>query len=257
MATPISDDPTWVPVVVKPTDGDSRSAANMNITFEALKWRTDHLYASFLHDSTHPTPQNSGTYIFSGGVILAGATSIYVASPSARVYPRVVDGLPSRHPDSWWSEAEEEPLVPRPAYKQAYSPLSPDKPWLVFRWRVPAGSTLTSVKVHIAPAIGGRGGNLPDEQPILRIWKQTTSNLGLMTSITTVQDAQATVGAYEAAHDLSITTSYALWGADDMLVIAVRGEEGNNAVAASTYPDGGLRVFHPRVLFSRSKIGEE
>ncbi len=257
MATSISFDPTWVDDVVKPTDGDSRSAANLNISFEALKWRTDHLYTTFLHDSTHPTPQNSGTFIFSGGLVLAGATGISVASPSARSYPRVVDGLPSRNPASWWAEAEEEATTPRPAYKQAYSPLSPTAPWLTFRWRVPAGSTLTSVKVHIKPAAGGRGGNLPAEQPILRLWKQTTSNLGLMTSITTVQDAQPDVTAYEAAHDLSITLSYSSWGADDILVIGVRGEEGLNAVAAATYADQGLRVFHPRVLFSRSKIGEE
>lgn len=257
MSAIIPFDPTWVSVVVKPTDGDSRNAANVNITFEALKWRTDFIYENFLHNTEVDPPQNSGTFIFSGFVQLAGATTIGFGSPSARTYPRVVTSNPSRNPDSWWAEAEQEPTIPRPAYKQKYSPLSPDAPWLVWRMRVPAGSTLKSVKVQIDPP-SGHGGNLPDEQPKLSLWKCTASNGGLMTSITSVQDAQPDAATYEQAHDLSITgMSYSTWGPKDFLVIGVRGEEGNNAVAAAAYANGGLRVFHPRVEFSREILGEE
>ena len=257
MSTPIPYDPTWVDVVVKPTDGDSRSAANMNVTFEALKWRTDHLYVNSLLNTVGNPGGNPGTYLLTGTLVLVGATPINFLSPSSRSDTRVVAGNPSRNPDSWWAEAEQEATTPRPAYKQKYSPLSPDAPWLVWRMRMPKNAILKSVTIQIAPS-GGHGGNVPDDQPILRIWKCTTSSFAAMTSIASVQDAQPNFTAYETAHELAITgLSYSSWGANDMLVIGFRGEEGNNATAAGFYPDGGLRVFHPRIVIERGSLDNE
>lgn len=255
MAALIPIDPTWVTFITKPTDGDKRDAANVNIGFEGLAWRTDHLYANTLR-STDSIPANSGTFVFAGGLLLAGATSVRFIASSSRSYPRVMTGLPSRNPDSWWSEAEHELLTPRPAYKQRYSPVTPVAPWLVWRMRVPSEATITSVKVNISPASGHLGG-LPDKQPILAIWKYNAANLGVMTAISAVQDNQATVGAYEIAHNIELTTSYTGFAAGDCLVIGVRGEEGNNALSASSYASEGLRVFHPIVTFNRPKLGEE
>lgn len=199
---------------------------------------------------------NSQTYYLSGGMIFAGATGISFSSD--RSYTRTVTAPPTRSPDSWWAYGEEELSTPRPAYKQKYSPLSPSAPWLMWLVQIPSTgtTTLTSVSVRIDPADGLHGA-LPDDQPILTIWKYTAST-GLMTAITTVQDAQPDVASFEMPHDLELTgLSYSSWTAEDALVIGVRGEEGNNGVAAATYADAGLVVYHPIITFTRTRLGEE
>jgi hypothetical protein len=257
MSQLIPIDPTWVTQITRPNDGDKRDAASVAIGLQGLAWRTDFLKANGFFN-TDAIPANSGAYALSGGLILAGATYISFASPTARSYPRVVTAPPTRNPDSWWAAAEQELTTPRPAYKQRYSPLAPDAPWLMWMMRIPAYSTLTSVSVEISPAVGAHGGNVPDDQPRLTLWKYTSSNSGLMTAITTVQDNQPTYTDYETPHDLSLPSlSYSSWGVDDCLVIGVRGEEGNNAVAAAAYVNGGLVVYQPRITITRTRLGEE
>lgn len=127
---------------------------------------------------------------------------------------------------------------------------------------MPNYSTLTGVEVYIDPS-SGHGGNLPDEQPILKLWYYSHLT-GLATEIAggEAQDAQTDSGDYELTHKLEVSgltypTPPTYWESNASLMIGVRGEEGNNATAAALYSQGGLIVHPPRVNFTRVRLGEE
>jgi len=221
------------------------------------------IFGSDFYLALPPYPSGSGPYVnsatvyLSGGIVLAGGGT-HITFNSSRSFSRPIDDQPSRNVDSWWASSEQEATKPRPSWKQQYSPLAATpKRWLAWVFRLPRGATLTRIDVQFYAEAGSHLGGLPATMPKITLWKCTTSNSSLMTSITSVTDGSGTVGAYETPHDVTISTSYSVITDGDYFVLGVAGEEGADATAASAYTDLALIVYPPRITWTQTQLAED
>lgn len=263
VGTPKTAASIQIPAANTPFNPDAVNPA-LCATWNAVKaLETYGILSSEFYQVQPPYPNGSGPYVnsatvyISGGIVLAGAGT-HITFSSSRTFARPVDTAPERNPDSWWAAAEQEATTPRPAWKQRYSPLAVNPArWLTWVVRIPRGATLVRVDVQVYAEVGSHPGGLPATMPKVSLWKCTTSNQSLMTSIASTTDPSLSVAAYETPHNVTITSNYSAITDNDYFVIGVAGEEGVDATAAASYTDLALIVYPPRVTWTQTQLAED
>jgi len=225
----------WVEILQKQNDGDSRDAANPNVTSEGLADRTTHLYThSVLDVSARPTG-NPGNFLFNDALQLGPSGSISYAA--AKTYTRGCKGLLGVTPAEWVPELA--------GLRHGQSALLGNG--LGYVLDCPVSSLVLSCGVRIQP-VGGHAA-LPGTRPRLQIMVLDIV-AGTTTQIINVSDPSL-LAAYETNHVFSDSPGVPTVLLEGQMLLAwVYGEGGANALI-------GLKVSPPYVTFTRSKIGEE
>jgi hypothetical protein len=163
-----------------------------------------------------------------------------------RAFTRVAAAIPRVHDATWWIQSS----VVNDQYWISQVDITTGltgSEWADYEVvGIPDGATITGASVLIDPAAAHA--DLPATKPqILLAYQDVTGTAGFQT-IASQTDAPANVGAYEAAHTLSITgQSFAYDAAIHKVVVRVRGEFGANA-------EDELKVRPPRVSFTITKL---
>ena len=277
MATPYTDQNLFPSQVTIPDDGDPITAASVNVPLEGLANRTRYLYNLsggvdipyfYNHaalDTIARPGGNDNNFGFNGtvtanAVVVASTFTVGTLTPVRRAlaiaHSRALLGPPERDPLAWWNALENEPSNPNIFVKQRYSPNligSEATRLCTWRWKPPTGATITSITVFVAPATHG---TLPATKPVLSARLVNALN-GAITSLGSVTDPSATVGAYNLPHTITLTASAAVL-ATHILLVSIRGEEGVNGNGSANYTDvGGILVYAPVVNYTRQNIGED
>ena len=277
MATPYTDQNLFPSQVTIPDDGDPITAASVNVPLEGLANRTRYLYNLsggvdipyfYNHaalDTIARPGGNDNNFGFNGtvtanAVVVASTFTVGTLTPVRRAlaiaHSRALLGPPERDPLAWWNALENEPSNPNIFVKQRYSPNligSEATRLCTWRWKPPAGATITSISVFVAPA---NHATLPAQKPILFARLVNPTN-GAITSLGSVTDPSASTAAYNLPHTITLTASAAVLNTH-ILLVSIRGEEGVNGNGSPNYTDvGGILVYAPVVNYTRQTIGED
>lgn len=296
MATPYTDVSTFPNQVTRPDDGDVIDAASVNVPLEGLANRTRFLYdlsggvsSPYLYthaalDTVARPTGNDLNFAFNARIttnelVVASLIQVGNLTPVRRAiavgFARPLLGTPEvgtviatpgafNDQKAWWyvNENETSPIgtdnpAMNGAIKQRYSPLSPSSyttPYATWRGRFATGGIITSVSIRIVPA---NHPVLPDNRPSLQA-KLVDVATGTDTNMGRVVDPSANAAAYSLPHTITLTTGAFTISGTQVLLVSLRGEEGNNANASATYAtSGGLVAFPPVVNYTRQTIGED
>ncbi len=193
----ITESEAWTTPLTAPADGDSVNGATWVAAIQGYANRLKYLAARV------PGVQSEVINVMPMPVASSGA---YFTAP---------EGAPDQGPMLQTGTPGSDPIAKCPWYN------------------APRKGTLTQVVLRVqgswASAVHGA---LPTSMPAFKVWR-VDINTGAKTQVgSTATDASGTVGAYEAAHDITLSgLSESLEGR--LYFIEVRGEDDTNALANS------------------------
>lgn len=185
------------------------------------------------------TAAASSTVNLGGTVTLTNPASI--TASAARTYTRTIDHPPLYSPSDWLTFTDAESYLP--IYSS--NTIASGTTEIVWAYRLPKGATVTAVSVWLRPA-GGHAGVPTVQIAAAKLLRSANSASNVAVQL----DTSATVGDYEAPHELALTGLSITFTEGDLLLIRLTPETGGNALVS-------LKASAPIVTFTRTTIAEE
>lgn len=197
----ITDVDAFTSPVVHPVDGDAVAGAGLQTLAQNLSNRTRFLYNRTAGDRTIvllPIPASSANDYFAGDIPGSGNSTMVSGGPM------IQSGTPGSDPIC-------------------------NCPW----YNAPIDGRITEVRANVIGAWSSAvHAGLPSSMPSMQLWKIDPST-GTVTQVgSTATDASGSVGAYEAAHVLTISSLTQLIDGF-VFFLLFRGEDDTNALAES------------------------
>jgi hypothetical protein len=229
-STPLTETSAFTANVYPPQPNSGIASNDIAAPLQALANRT-----KFLNDTKF---DKAGGAVTDDIVMSPGVNTTFSA---ARSYTRSVRGLATFDATEWQQQTSGTYWIQgsAPGSGGTQMPLA----WFM---DVPPGSTITGVSWKVDGA-GGHGA-LPANMPLLTL-RDVDAAAGSSTSIATVNDASASVVAYEAAHTNSSGVLSHLVAEGHVIVAAVLGEKGANEVSGALH-------YYPVITFTRTESVE-
>lgn len=224
-STPLTETSTFDVSIYPPKGGTSALASDVADGEQHLANRT-----KYLNDTKAPKANPTFTGTVTVPTLLVSG-DINFSSPHSHVVGP--SGLSAVNADDW---------TPNSAGAR-YARTLGATTGIGWAFTIPAGATITSVRVRVVPA--GMHAGLPGTMPQLQLYELSPSD-DADVQITSVNDTSGSVVSYEAAHDIVSTGLSYVVSNERVIQARVYGEGGANEKGGDVYS-------MPRVTYTLAK----